>query len=508
MLFLSHYSEVTTLPSPKRASGILLHISSLPSPYGIGDLGPWSYRFVDLLANNNQRVWSILPLSPTRLEDGNSPYQTSSAYAGNPLLISPQKLAQDGLLPKTPKATAKSGHRVDYKDVYACKKAVLKDAYLHFKETGCQKRVFEAFCIQNEGWLGDYALYAALRESTGVFWYQWLPSLRRRDPKALEQKQRQLNPEVELEKFAQYLFFSQWRSLKEYCNKKAVSVVGDMPFYVAYDSADIWVHPELFRISKNGNPRYVGGVPPDYFSATGQLWGNPVYDWQKHEKTGFEWWIARIKHNLMLFDRLRLDHFRGFVACWQVSSRAKTAVKGRWVKTPSAAFFGKLRGAFPSLPFIAEDLGYIDNPVRQAIRKLGVPGMRVLLFGLDGARGNPHTPSNYVENAVVYTGTHDTNTVRGWFTGEASAKEKANLFRLIGREVPEKTVSFQAVKLAEASVADLCLVPLQDVLGLGAEARMNCPSQSFGNWEWRVTEAQLKSEWLRQFGEVTVESSR
>jgi len=495
--------------SHKRASGILLHVTSLPSAFGIGDLGPWSYRFVDLLANMNQRYWSILPFGPTRAEDGNSPYQTSSTYAGNPLLISPEKLVQDGLLPKIyAKALVRSTHRVAFSEVYKHKKALLKNAYLYFKETGSQKSEFETFCAQNKHWLDDYALYITLRQRTDAPWYLWLPSLRHRNLKTLSQKQLHLSEDIEREKFVQYLFFSQWHSLKNHCKKRSINIVGDLPFYIAYDSVDVWVHPELFLLTKNGKPRCVGGVPPDYFSSTGQLWGTPIYNWQKHQETSFAWWMNRINHNLLLFDTLRLDHFRGFVAYWQVSARAQTAVRGRWVVTPSVAFFEKLQKTFPLLPFIAEDLGYIDTPVRQAIQTLGVPGMKVLLFGLDCPEGNPQSIQNYVTHSVVYTGTHDTNTVRGWFTTEASAIEKANLFALISKKVPAKQVAFEAVKLAEASVPELCVVPLQDVLGLGANARMNLPSQAFGNWAWRVTEVQLESDTLQQLGEVTTQVGR
>jgi 4-alpha-glucanotransferase len=501
-------SLVMNMPKHQRASGILLHITSLPSAFGIGDLGPQSYEFVDLLAGSKQRYWSILPLSPVRLEDGNSPYQTSSAFAGNPLLISPQKLAEDGFLSKPAvKQPPKSSSKVDFAAVYPQKQAMLKAAYQNLKN-GAGASEFKAFCTQNENWLCDYALYIALRNRTGKPWNQWLPSIREREPKAIEQKQRQLKEEIEAEKFAQFLFFIQWRRLKEYCKIRQVSIIGDMPFYVAYDSADVWVHPELFGLYKNGKPRYVGGVPPDYFSASGQLWGNPVYDWQKHKETGFRWWLERIQHNLMLCDLLRLDHFRGFVAYWQVSAKAETAKRGRWIKTPSQAFFGALRRAFPSLPFIAEDLGYIDEPVKQAIGQLGVPGMRVLLFGLDGSKTNPHAPKNYARNSAAYTGTHDTNTVLGWFTAEADAKQRQNLFKLIGKTVSEGDVSFEAVKLVESSLADLCIIPLQDVLGLGAEARMNNPSYPLGNWQWRATDKQLSSGWLDEFRAVTVAAGR
>ena len=381
------------MPNRQRASGVLLHITSLPSAFGIGDLGPESYRFADLLAAYKQRYWSILPLSPTRLEDGNSPYQTSSAFAGNPLLISPELLVEDGFLPEqSTKTSEKPSDSVDFKLVYPLKEAFIQIAYATFKKTGLQASEFEAFCDQNAKWLDDYALYVVLRQKAGKPWQEWLPSLRQREPKTLARKQQLLAQDIEETKFAQYLFFSQWRRLKEHCQKRGIKIIGDIPFYVAHDSADVWVHPELFSLHGNGKARYVGGVPPDYFSATGQLWGNPVYNWERHKETGFEWWMDRIRHNLMLCDMLRLDHFRGFVAYWQVSAIAKTAVRGRWVKTPSDAFFKVLKGAFPSLPFIAEDLGYIDKPVEDAIKELGIPGMRVILFGLDGAKDNPTFP--------------------------------------------------------------------------------------------------------------------
>lgn len=492
-----------------RASGILLHITSLPSAFGIGDLGPESYRFVDLLAKNQQRYWSVLPLSPTRLEDGNSPYQTSSAFAGNPLLISPEKLVESELLPKQyPIAPAKSTNRVNYSEVYAQKAAMLDEAYANFKKTQTHASHFQDFCQENQKWLNDYALYAALRKKTGKPWRLWPASLRKREPEALARKEQDLKVQIESEKFAQYLFFTQWSRLKDYCKVKQVNVVGDMPFYVAYDSADVWVHPQLFSLNAQLKPRFVGGVPPDCFSATGQLWGNPTYNWQKLAETGFQWWTERISHNLRRYDKLRMDHFRGFVAFWQVSASAKTAKNGRWVKTPSEAFFVKVKSAFPSLPFIAEDLGDIDEPVREAIKQLGIPGMRVLLFAFDGAKDNPNLPKNHIVNAVAYTGTHDTNTVRGWFINEATAKERQNLFRLIGRKVSAQEVSFELVKLALASVADLSIVPLQDVLGLGAEARMNNPSQPVGNWEWRATKEQLQRENFTQIKAITERHSK
>ena len=495
--------KVAAAASPKRASGILLHISSLPSAFGIGDVGPESYHFAELLASQKQHYWSILPLTPTRVSDGNSPYQTSSAFAGNPLLISPELLAEDGFLPKQSLMAQENDSQVDFQTVAQQKTALLTQAYAEFKKTAQQQAEFKAFCSQNNTWLNDYALYAAIRQKTGKPWYMWLPSICHREPQALAQKQSQLAEPIKQEKFFQYLFFSQWSRLKAYCSSLGVQIVGDMPFYIAHDSADAWVHPELFSLHGNGKSLTVGGVPPDYFSATGQLWGNPTYNWSKHEETGFKWWMQRIRHNLLLCDRLRLDHFRGFVSYWQVAAVAKTALRGKWVKTPSDAFFAALKHAFPSLPLIAEDLGYIDQPVIAALKALEIPGMRVILFGFDGSKDNPHIPSNHVENSVVYTGTHDTNTAQGWFNSEASAKEKTNLQSLIGKKVPPEEVSFEVVKLALSSISNLALIPIQDLLGLGAEARMNNPSKPLGNWQWRVTKQQLASRKLSDLGELT-----
>lgn len=492
----------------KRGSGILLHVTSLPSAFGIGDLGPQSYRFVDLLARNSQRFWSILPLSPTRFEDGNSPYHTSSAFAGNPLLVSPERLAEQSFIQQIPALKAPgSSTKVNFQLAYSQKEELIERAFLRF-ENNIDLKEFDAFCCEQQKWLNDYALYAALRKASGKPWNRWPLTLRKRDRLALAQKTDSLKQNIETEKFAQYLFFSQWQALRKYCRKQQVSIIGDMPFYVAYDSADVWVHPELFALDTKGQAKYVSGVPPDYFSASGQLWGDPVYNWEKLERTGFEWWIDRIQQSLTLYDELRLDHFRGFLAYWQVPGKAETARKGHWVKTPSRSFFRKLEKSFPSLPFVAEDLGYIDSPVREAIEELNLPGMKVLLFDFDGKDDNPHALKNHTECSVVYTGTHDTNTARGWFVREASAKMKCNVYKSIGKKVNDSEVGFELVKLALSSKSRLSIIPMQDVLGLGSHARMNNPSTSFGNWSWRVTAKQLENKKIAALSELTVENSR
>lgn len=495
-----------------RASGILLHITSLPSAFGIGDFGREAYRFVELLTSAKQHYWSILPLSPTRLEDANSPYQTYSAFAGNPLLISPEILIEDCLLRKEQVRKVRPSSRVDFGEIYREKEKLLQKAYGNFTQSKNNLSdapfSFEDFCSLNENWLNDYALYVILRQNMGAPWHKWPSPLRNREPQAMVKKQSALKEEINRQKFNQYLFFCHFSRLKLFCRAKQIQIIGDMPFYVTHDSADVWVHRELFSLKSKGEPKFVSGVPPDYFSAEGQLWGNPTYNWKKMEQTNFQWWMERIRHNLLLFDKLRLDHFRGFMAFWQVPAGAKTAKVGQWVKTPSDAFFKALKTNFPSLPFIAEDLGYIDEPVKAAIRHLGIPGMRVLLFSFDGDRCNPHLPKNHDKNAIVYTGTHDTNTAKGWFTHEASYREKQRLLKVLGKKIGAKQVSLELVKTALASRADLSIIPLQDILGLGKKARMNNPGSTSHNWEWRALPKQIGEEKFAKLREITVECHR
>jgi 4-alpha-glucanotransferase len=431
-----------------------------------------------------------------------------SSFAGNTLLISPEVLLKEGLLaeeqvrPLRVLPTA----RVDYSLVCARKDVMLRKAFERFCERGDGE--FEGFCSENSWWLEDYALFKALRDASGKPWYVWSAVLRDRDREALTRKRLSLKAAVEREKFSQFVFAKQWRELRKHCMMRSVEIIGDMPFYVCYDGADVWTRPELFCLDAEKKPKFVGGAPPDYFSRKGQLWGNPVYDWKAMEGAGFDFWMARIMHSLKAFDVLRLDHFRGFVAYWRVPFPARDARKGRWLRVPSGAFFGRLRSVVPSLPFVAEDLGLITDAVRKCVRSLGVPGMRVLLFAFDGSRRNPHLPENHVENCVVFTGTHDTNTVRGWFADEATAKQRKALFKYLGKTVSEKPVSREFVRLALASKANLSIVPLQDVLGLGSEARMNKPATRRGNWEWRLTLDEMASEKMKEFGEMTVEFDR
>jgi len=498
----------------QRANGVLLHVTSLPSDFGIGDLGPWSYRFVDLLAQANQRYWSILPLTPTSTKYGNSPYQATSAFAGNTLLISPELLFKDMLLSeKDIKRLRLPFGRVDFKAVTAKKKIMLKKAYRNFIQNGksaikAHDYDFEKFCLENSSWLDDYALYEAIQDFVNKPWYMWSISMRDKDASVLAQKRVELKEFIEQEKVAQFIFVRQWTFLRQYCQAKEVSVLGDLPFYMSYDSADVWTHPELFKLDSQKRPRYVGGVPPDYFSKTGQRWGNPVYDWREIKKTHFQWWVDRMRRNLELCDIMRLDHFRGFTAYWQIPASSKTAKEGVWIRVPSKSFFGNLRGFFPSMPLIAEDLGLITNNVKDNLKRLGIPGMRVLLFAFNGSEDNPNLPANHTKNSVAYTGTHDTNTVKGWFDEEATPEETKRVFKCVGRQVSKRQINLEFIKLVMASKSNLSIIPVQDVLDLGSEARMNHPARRFHNWEWRVKSEQLSSKSFEKLSEMTESSGR
>ncbi len=501
------------LANEKRASGVLLHITSLPSPFGIGDFGPLSRQFVDLLTKLKQQYWSILPISPTRSEYNNSPYKNDSAFAGNTLLISPEQLIINNLLPEdySKLIQVHQSNIVDYSVVEFVKNFMLKKAYKNFvknNKPSIGKRSFEEFCTEEKEWLDDFALFKALRELSGNPWFLWPKQLRDREQGALINKTENQKEQIEKHKFDQYIFFSQWLALKNYCNKMDVKIIGDMPFYVGYDSSDIWSNQKLFKLDINKKPQYIGGVPPDYFSSTGQLWGDPVYNWKELRKDKFGWWITRIRHNLKLYDLLRFDHFRGFVAYWQVSASEKNASKGKWIRAPAKSFFSAVKNDFPTLPFIAEDLGAITKSVEKTVFKIGLPGMRVLFFGFDGSKANPHLPENYTKNTVAYTGTHDTNTAKGWFKDEATTQTKKQISDYIGKQVSEKNINFELIKLASASKSNLCIIPFQDISGLDSKARMNNPAKSNGNWQWRATSKQLLSEKLDKFRILTIQYNR
>lgn len=474
-----------------RMAGVLLHPTSLPGAFGIGELGGEAYRFVDWLVRAGQKVWQVLPLGPTGFAD--SPYSAFSAFAGNPLLISLQRLQDEGLLtwddfvdyPFLPE------DRVDYGAVIPAKMGVLRLAYERWKSQGDEeaKRGLEHFREQHTFWLEDFALFMALKEAYGGrAWTEWDRDLAHRNPDALNRARRELADEVQFHRFVQYCFARQWSDLKRYANAQGVLIMGDMPIFVAHDSTDVWAKPEMFYLDEDGNPTFVAGVPPDYFSPTGQRWGNPVYRWEVMKEQGYRWWIERFRWTLQMMDIVRVDHFRGFSAYWQVPASEPTAVKGKWVKVSGRELFRTLQRELGELPIVAEDLGTITPDVTRLRKGLGFPGMRVLQFAFDGDPDNLYLPYNYEPDTVVYTGTHDNDTLVGWFGG-LSEEEKQRVYDYIGRE--DISVPWEMIRLAYASVARLAIVPLQDWLGLGSEARMNQPGRESGNWQWRCRREHL-----------------
>jgi 4-alpha-glucanotransferase len=490
----------------RRRSGILLHITSLPSRLGIGDMGPEAYRFVNFLAECKQSFWQILPLNPTDPAYGNSPYNSISAFASNSLLISPELMVQDGLLaqgdvepfPGYPKG------RVDYNAAISYKKDLFYLAYERFKKTKNHDE-YELFCSENARWLDDFALFAALKAHfNGHAWNEWPPEIQDRQSKALQLLKKELHENIEMEKFLQYTVSRQWFSLKGYCNQKGIQIIGDIPIYVGHDSVDLWVNSAIFRLDDTKRPYVISGAPPGYFSKTGQVWGNPLYRWDVLKEKKYDWWVYRMEHTLNLFDLVRVDHFRGLVAYWEISAGEQTAINGRWVEVPVYDFFNTLRKRFPSFPIIAEDLGFITPDVREVMRHFGFPGMKVLLFafGEDDSM-HPFLPHTYEHNAVVYTGTHDNNTVRGWFEREAQPDAKERLFRYLGREVSSQDIHWELIRLAMSSIADLAIIPMQDILGLEEDARMNRPNTGEGNWEWQLVPDQIKASVGEKLREMT-----
>lgn len=490
----------------RRGSGILLHITSLPSRCGIGDLGPEAYRFADFLAETKQSFWQILPLNPTGLANGNSPYQSVSAFASNPLLISPEIMVRDGFLAQSDleRAFDFPEGRIDYPAVLGYKERLFDLAYDHFKQEG-HTHEYEVFCAENSSWLDDFALFLALKTRfPQKVWVQWPQEIRDRQPEVLESLKNELHDAIEKAKFLQYVFFQQWRPLKDYCNQRGVQIFGDIPIYVIHNSVDVWANPELFTLDDERKPSVVAGVPPDYFSETGQLWGNPIYRWDVLQERGYGWWIQRVGHNLKLFDLIRIDHFRGLIGYWEVPAGEPNAMKGRWVEAPAEDFFNALLRRFPQLPIIAEDLGVITPDVREIMHRFELPGMKVLLFAFDeDLPTNPYIPHNLPRKCVLYTGTHDNNTTRGWFEREATPEIKERLFRYMGRGVTAEEIHWELIRLAMMSVANMAIFPVQDILGLGEEARMNRPATTEGNWQWRLSPEQLTPSIADRLREMT-----
>jgi 4-alpha-glucanotransferase len=491
-----------------RGSGILLHPTSLPSPYGIGDLGPESRNWVDKLSRMRQRLWQILPLGPTGFAD--SPYQCLSAFANNPLLISPDDLVRDGLLEaQDALAMQSSVGPVDYGSVVPAKTAMLSRAWAHFQrgKAGPLRREFESYRRKEAAWLNDFSLYMTIKETQGLSsWQDWPVDLKFRDPKAIRRVVR-THPENILEqKFRQFLFFRQWSALREYALARRVRIIGDMPIFVSLDSADAWSRPEIFLLNKERQPIAVAGVPPDYFSATGQLWGNPHYRWGNLRKENYAWWVERFQACFRTVDVVRVDHFRGFEAAYHIPFGAPTAEHGKWVKSPGMNLFNSLRAQLGEIPVIAEDLGVITPAVEKMRNRFNFPGMRILQFAFDDPTPeNPYLPENYEPNTVAYTGTHDNDTVLGWYA--TLAPEKREIMKQYAGS-DEEPVGWQLIRLAWKSAANLAIVPLQDILGLGTEARMNTPGITDGNWRWRFHSDQLTDSLVDRLTELTILSRR
>ena len=491
----------------RRGSGILLHITSLFSEYGIGDLGPSAYQFVDFLADAQQSYWQILPLNPTRQEYDNSPYHSTSAFAFNTLLISPECIARDGFfnkndiaaIPEFPCGT------VDFNAAIRFKESIFSLAYDRFTKEKTGLIEYNEFCRKNSWWLEDFALFTALHwHYKGSCWSSWPEEIKYRDLSALDAMRQSLKKMIDKEKFLQYIFYKQWQALKRYSKKKGVCLIGDIPIYVNYHSADVWAHPALFRLDDNLLPVVVAGVPPDYFSKTGQLWKNPLYCWEEHEKEGFSWWVRRVEQNLSLFDYTRIDHFRGFVAYWEVAAGETNAINGKWTPAPGEKLLTLIKKRFTDLPLIAEDLGIITPDVSELIARFNLPGMRVLLFAFtDDPSKSPHAPHNLKRNCIFYTGTHDNATTRGWLESDATPEERMRLLKYMGRKLPAEQLPSEFIRLAMMSVADTVIFPLQDVLCLGNKSRMNRPGTDEGNWRWQMEKNQITPPVTQNLAEMT-----
>jgi 4-alpha-glucanotransferase len=489
-----------------RCSGIFLHITSLPAGHGIGDFGNSAHEFVEFLAESGQKIWQVLPLSPTGY--GDSPYQCFSAFAGSPLFVDLKALGEQGLLSAQDLANAPSfpEDHVEYDRVIEFKEGLLRKAAHAFLVDGAQRDrcAFDAFCQDNSSWLDDYAIFMACkRVYKGVAWVHWDRGIRQRDSAALKETQNRLSPEIEFHKFVQFAFSRQWEALRAHCRRCGISIMGDIPIYVAHDSADVWAHPELFRLDEQGQPTAVAGVPPDYFSATGQFWGNPLYRWDVSEISGHRWWIDRCRSSFKLFDLVRLDHFRGFEAYWEIPASASTADKGKWVKGPGAGFFQTLQTALGELPFVAENLGVITPGVEALRKQFGFPGMSLLQFAFgNDPQGPSFRPHNYSRELVAYTGGHDNDTTVGWWTssgmGEStrSAEDirKEHDFARAYLGFQDEPINWIFIRSVWASVANIAIAPLQDLLGLGSAARMNLPGTISGNWRWRCESKTLTKE--------------
>jgi 4-alpha-glucanotransferase len=493
-----------------RASGVLLHVTSLPSRYGIGDIGPFAFTWVDQLAAAGQGWWQVLPLGPTGC--GQSPYQALSSFAANPLVTSPDRLMEDGLLePGDCEDCSFPSDRVDFERVIPFKERLLARAWKNFRNGARAdlRAAFDQHCEENARLQAEPASFMALRAKyRGAPFQEWPAGLALREPASLAQARRESADAIQQFRFSQFILLRQWKVLKDYANQRGVQLLGDLPIFVSLDSSDVWANPELFLLDDQANPRVVAGVPPDYFSAQGQLWGNPIYDWEALRQTGYRWWIDRLRARLDYLDAIRIDHFRGLEAAWHVPAGATTAVGGRWVPGPGADFFEKVRQSLDGLPLIAEDLGVITPAVAALRDQFQLPGMRVLQFAFDGDPTNPHLPHHCVHNGVVYTGTHDNDTTRGWYD-TLPEHERRNFWNYVRRFPGEPhEAAWELIRLAWSSGAALAVAPFQDLLGLGSAARMNVPGRADGQWRWRCSEGALNDAVWQRLHELTKASGR
>ena len=495
------------MPFP-RASGILLHPSSLPSRGGIGDFGPAAYAFADFLASAKQGLWQVLPLGPVGY--GNSPYSSTSAFAGNPLLISLDRLADHGWIDQAKvDGLAVEVKAVDYPGVFFQKLPLLFEAARNFirSATPSARARCERFCRENQWWLDDFALFDGLRARFKLeSWNHWPREFAHRDPSAIVKARTDMADEIEIRRTVQFFFYEQWQALRAYCAGKSIRVAGDIAIFVNFDSADVWTHPDLFRLNSNLDPEVIAGVPPDFFSKDGQRWGNPLYRWDVMKDRGYAWWIQRMRWAMRNFDYVRLDHFRGFSQFWEIPASEPTAIHGRWVDGPKDDLFVKLREALGGLPFFAEDLGYITDDVHALRERLKIPGMAVLQFGFGDVGAHSHLPHTFTTEKVVYTGTHDNDTLYGWWASSATEYERQQVRAYLGR--CDDGINWAMIRAASNSVASLSVVPMQDALGLGSDARMNIPSRPEGNWRWRFHGDLLRPELAEKLAALATVSDR
>lgn len=496
----------------QRQSGVLMHVTSLPGRFGIGDFGPEAFRFADFLKAAGQSVWQILPLTVTSSFHGNSPYSSLSAFAINPLLISPELLLRDGLANQSDVECiyVREGGPARFRRIRMLKEALLRRAFAIFSEDTNLASKFHEFEQRNSAWLDNYTQFVVLKQVFGgETWCSWPEPFRFRQADEMQRFVKLYEQEIRYRKFVQFVLWRQWTTLRDYCHAQGIQVMGDMPIYVETDSADVWAHPECFKLNAQLQPEWVAGVPPDYFSSTGQRWGNPVYRWDVLQEQRYQWWIDRLSHNANLYDITRIDHFRGLVQYWEVAAHEPTAINGHWADVPYHDFLDTVFQRFGTDAFVAEDLGVITDDVRQVMSHYGLAGMRILLFAFNGdLSGHPYLPHNYPENCVAYTGTHDNNTVRGWFEGEMTPHEANNVRQYLQRDVRADTISWDLVDLVWRSPARLAIAPLQDLLALGSAARMNTPGVRGGCWLWRCPYLAFDEDLAARLRELTAAAGR